>query len=777
MVDAGWLRSLGEDGLTALLQRRPEGLAAPTPRALSELAERLAQPAAVIAAMRRLDRPTLQLAEAVAALGGEAVARVAVERLLGAEGSPHASRAFAALAAHGLLTGEAVVTLEEAARYAFGAPLDLGPPLRALLAERTAEDLKAIARNLGVKPPQRKAELVEAVSAVLRDAERVRAMVGGAPQAVRELLGDVASTGRPVEEGLYFSPRYSEPVKPSHWALVRGLLLRAGPWESALAMPAEVALALRGDGWTAPFDPVPPEPGRVPVEPALVERDATAAGAGLLRSVATLLEAVDRKPPAPLRTGGIGVRELRRIGKEVRLPVAEVKLALAVAHRAGLLGLSGDLVAPTDRYDGWLRQPPAHQLADLLTAWWSVPYLPMRSDGAWVPVEEGAAELRAAVLSEAAREPATAPVDPAALCALVRWRRPYGLGGPDAEAGAVSVWPEAELVGAVGAGAVSAAGHALLRRSPDELRAALSGIGAAVRTVALQADLTAVVTGPPDGELSALLDSVADRESTGTATTWRFSPASVRRALDAGHRAEELAADLAAVAPAGLPQPLSYLIQDVGRRHGRLRGRAVSCCLCSEDTALLAEVAADRRLRSLGLRLLAPTVLAGAKPLAETLGALRAVGYAPVIERADGSLQVERATPTRVGTPTTGTRPSASTSSRRAGPPAVPDAGTVAATLLGRSNTAVPELSATLWAVRRAARHLTDAEARVLAHALESGDAVTIDYENQSGALTRRVIEDAMLSGGTLTAWCHLRQDERRFSASRVLSVTAGTAV
>src|SRR5215207_6681404 len=218
MVDAGWLRSLGEDGLTALLQRRPEGLAAPTPRALSELAERLAQPAAVIAAMRRLDRPTLQLAEAVAALGGEAVARVAVERLLGAEGSPHTSRAFSALAAHGLLTGEAVVTLEEAARYAFGAPLDLGPPLAALLADRTAEDLKAIARNLGVKPPQRKAELTEAVSVALRDAGRIRAVVGAAPPTVRELLHEVATTGRPVEDLLYFSVRHGVPTRPAHWA-------------------------------------------------------------------------------------------------------------------------------------------------------------------------------------------------------------------------------------------------------------------------------------------------------------------------------------------------------------------------------------------------------------------------------------------------------------------------------------------------------------------------------------------------------------------------------
>jgi hypothetical protein len=258
MVDVGWLRSLGEDGLTALLERRPEAGAAPAPAALSELAERLAQPAAVVAAMRQLDRPTLQVAEAVAALGGERVPRAEVDRLLGASGGPDVGCALSTLTEHGLLTGDAVVTLAEAARYAFGGPLDLGPPVAALVAGRTAEDLKAIARNLGLKPPTRKAEVLQAVSVALRDGDRVRALVASAPRGVRELLGEVARSGEPVERHLYVSTRYSTPVTPSDWALSRGLLLPAGEWDSWLAMPAEVALALRGDGWTAPFDPVPP---------------------------------------------------------------------------------------------------------------------------------------------------------------------------------------------------------------------------------------------------------------------------------------------------------------------------------------------------------------------------------------------------------------------------------------------------------------------------------------------------------------------------------------
>ncbi|MGW5640791.1 helicase-associated domain-containing protein [Streptomyces sp. NPDC003832] len=58
------------------------------------------------------------------------------------------------------------------------------------------------------------------------------------------------------------------------------------------------------------------------------------------------------------------------------------------------------------------------------------------------------------------------------------------------------------------------------------------------RTARFGADLTAVVTGTPSASLAALLDSVANRESGGTASVWRFAPATVRRALDAGRGAE-----------------------------------------------------------------------------------------------------------------------------------------------------------------------------------------------------------------------------------------------
>lgn len=207
---------------------------------------------------------------------------------------------------------------------------------------------------------------------------------------------------------------------------------------------------------------------------------------------------------------------------------------------------------------------------------------------------------------------------------------------------------EAELLGVLARGALSPLGTALLEADMAGLTAVCRRLlPTATRTARIGADLTAVVTGTPSAPLAALLDSVADRETSGTASVWRFSAGSVRRALDAGHSPDGLTADLAAVASGPLPQPLSYLIADTARGHGRVRIAPAACVIHGEEPALLTELAAHRKLGKLGLRQLAPTVLVSRSPIDATLAALRAEGYAPVAETADGTVRIEKTRPQR----------------------------------------------------------------------------------------------------------------------------------
>ncbi len=105
--------------------------------------------------------------------------------------------------------------------------------------------------------------------------------------------------------------------------------------------------------------------------------------------------------------------------------------------------------------------------------------------------------------------------------------------------------------------------------------------------VLLQADLTAVAPGPLLREVYDELAAMADVESHGGAGVFRFSDASVRRALDLGKSSEDLHRWLAEHSRTPVPQPLSYLIDDVARRHGVLRLGTASTYLRCDDEATI----------------------------------------------------------------------------------------------------------------------------------------------------------------------------------------------
>ncbi len=214
---------------------------------------------------------------------------------------------------------------------------------------------------------------------------------------------------------------------------------------------------------------------------------------------------------------------------------------------------------------------------------------------------------------------------------------------------------EAEMLGITGRAALSSHGRALLERHPDEPPTAGSDTAAAhaarllapllpepLDHVLLQADLTAVAPGPLERPLAETLGVLADVESKGGATVYRFTPESVRRALDAGRTADDVHTFLAAHSRTPVPQPLSYLVDDVARKHGRLRIGAASAYLRCDDDTLLAEILADRRSAGLRLRRLAPTVLAAQAPPDTLLEGLRAMGYAPAAESAEGDVLISR---------------------------------------------------------------------------------------------------------------------------------------
>jgi hypothetical protein len=122
----------------------------------------------------------------------------------------------------------------------------------------------------------------------------------------------------------------------------------------------------------------------------------------------------------------------------------------------------------------------------------------------------------------------------------------------------------------------------------------------------------------------------------------RVTATSVRRALDAGYSAGDLHALFRRRSRTPVPQALTYLIDDVARRHGGLRAGSAGSYLRSDDPALVAEALADKRLTGLALRRLAPTVLVSPAPPARLVATLRDAGFAPVAEDAGGAAVLSR---------------------------------------------------------------------------------------------------------------------------------------
>jgi hypothetical protein len=643
--------------LELVITQRPEALVPPQPDTLAALAARLAAPSAIGATLFGLNRPQAQVIEALAALG-EGCRRADLAALFGLTNDDgELDGILASLADRALAWPDGSRIRTTCLARAWPQPLRLGRPLRAMLEHRRLEEMRRLAGELGTAKHGSKDLILGEIVERLMDQENVRRLVASAPKATGDLLRKTAWDGPFLNEyGFAYGGRTSGPAA---WAVDRGLLGSDGTWGAQLEMPAEVALALRGPNYRLRLDASAPVSPTVAIGVEGVEHEAAAVAGTALAQLSALLEECAKAPLALLKTGGVGVRELRRLGKVLGDNEDQIRLWLELADCAGLVAQTEAGLLLTEDYDEWCLEEPAERFARILECWRGMLAMPLMPPGPDVPKPPALDDLVASPMVEVLRSAVIRVVtalpadralpDVGAVAELVAWRHPLIAGSFDDPPGLVaSIWREAELLGLIAHHAATSLARALAEGDTTDRSTALAAAArnlmpAAQDTVLIQADLTAVVTGTPSGSLAALLDMVADRESRSGAWIWRFSPASVYRALDAGLSNEEILGSLCRVAVGGkLPQPLAYLIADAGRRHGVVRVRSVACVLRCADPGLLTEILHAKSLRKLNLATLAPTVLASAAPIAETLKALRVAGYAPTGENADGTSALER---------------------------------------------------------------------------------------------------------------------------------------
>ena len=345
------------------------------------------------------------------------------------------------------------------------------------------------------------------------------------------------------------------------------------------------------------------------------------------------------------------------------------------------------------------------------------------------------------------------------VVALVSWLVPRRAPARSAEQVEWAL-SEAAALGVTGVGALSVAGRAVLSGDNAAASSALEPLlPEPVDHVLLQADLTAVAPGPLVTDLAHELSLVADVESKGGATVYRFTEASVRRALDSGRTTSELHALLAQHSSTPVPQALTYLVDDVARRHGRIRVGTAGSYIRSDDPSVLAEILAAKKAAPLGLRLLAPTVLASRAPVDRVLEVLRGLGQAPVAESADGDVVIRR--------------PDVRRTTPRPRPPRLAELGAPRAELVAAAVIALRAGDRATAAAAHRIRTPSSAADTValLADAARTGRPMWIGYLNADGDASQRIIEPRVVEGGVVRAFDHRHNEQRTFAVHRITGI------
>ena len=769
---AGELRERDDDALAELLRARPD-LLSPVPSDMASLAARATTRPSVQRALDQLDRFTLQVLEVLAVVpepADDADVAAALGVAPDESALPLAALHRQALVyrdeAGGLLVPRAVLEV-------IGSPAGLGPPAEQLLLSYGPRRLSRLAADLDLAPAGDPVSTAASVVDLLRDPARLEALLDRAEPAAREALDRMAwgpPTGR--LENAHRDVDAGSASTPVEWLLAYGLLVATDA--RTVVLPREVALHLREGRVHRTVQPSEPGHETSPVDAARVEAHAAASAATVLRQVEDLLDLWSAEPPKVLRAGGLGVRDRTRTATGVDVDPETLTLLVEVAHAAGLLAAGDDDVdevwLPSEAYDDWLDQPPAARWLTLVEAWRDTTRTPGLAGGkdlrgkTLAPLGPDldrtlAPAVRAAVLADLRDVPPGEATSVASVTARLRWRAPRR-GGRLQDDLVGWTLQEAAVLGVTSETALTAAGRRLVEGDRDGAVAALTkALPVPLDHVLLQGDLTAVAPGPLEGDLARALRLLSDVESTGGATVYRFTPGSVRRGFDAGWSSGDVLDLLSRHSRTPVPQPLSYLVEDVARRHGRIRVGAAAAFVRSDDEATLGELLTDRRAASLRLRRLAPSVLSAQSPPDVVLARLREMGYAPAAESPDGELVVRRPEARRARG-SASRRPAVRTGTA---PPSPQPALLAAAVRALRAG----ERASTVTVGRPAADVLA-----MLTQAAGAGESLLIGYVDAEGRGSQRVIEPLVVEGGHVVAYDHLRGAQRSFAVHRITGVS-----
>ncbi len=543
------------------------------------------------------------------------------------------------------------------------------------------------------------------------------------------------------------------------WLLEKNFLI---PFDSqTVLLPREVAMYFRDGKVFKEIQSEQPQVTGVSRKQKAVDQAAIANISTFTRWAEEIGHYWSDEPPIALRTGGLGVRDLKRTAEHLGVTESCAAFVAELLFIANLIVIdTNEQILPSSTFDIWLTKSIEEQWMSLVAHWLETSRVSglvgkgeSKSITALGPELDraGLSTLKKSILSLLSSTPEIDPA-PADIKVAIKWLSPARANEDFVE----WILREAEWLGITGQGAISSYGVSMINGKDLGIEAALPQ---PVDHILIQADNSAIAPGPLTLELANSIGTIADIESRGGASVYRFSEASIRRGLDHGQTGDQIKDFLKKISKTPMPQPLEYLITDVAKRHGKLRiGHTTSYLRC-EDEGLIQEIMYDKKLDHLRLRKLAPQVLISEVDSHELITQIRDAGYLPAAENATGvlvSAPVQRRA-----------------KARPKSPPIMSDAASPNPTLIASAVKA-------LRAGERASSHkprdvvrTTANETLDLLHQfIQERVSLTIGYADTNGGVSNRLIDPLSISLGTLVARDHATGELAHFRIPRITGVS-----
>ena len=529
-----------------------------------------------------------------------------------------------------------------------------------------------------------------------------------------------------------------------------------------VVLPREVGMHLRGGKVFKEFSPQANSFVGTARKQKDIDRAAIANISNFLRWCEELAHNWSDEPPIALRSGGLGIRDLKRSADHLGIDENCVAFVAEVLYLGGLIVIDpDDQILPTNSFDIWMSRSLEERWSSLVNLWLET----SRVSGLAGKIGEkniaplgpeldraGIASMRKVTLNILAENLES---DPAIknLQEIIAWQMPQRFNAEYIE------WTlrEAEWLGLTGQGALSEFGIAFLNGSDD--LGVERALPKPVDHILIQADNSAIAPGPLTVELANMIGTIADIESRGGASVYRFSESSIRRGLDHGQTGEQIKDFLKKTSKTPVPQPLEYLINDVAKRHGRLRVGMAQTYIRCEDEGLLTQILHDKKLESLRFRKLAPQVLVCDFETGDVIATLREANYLPAAENASGILI---------------SAPAIRRAKSRPKPPRVISETSAPSEIVIKA--AVRTLrtgeKASSHKPREVPRTTANETLDLLHQYIEEQASLTIGYADTNGGVSNRLIDPISISLGTLIARDHATGEMQSFRIPRITGVS-----